>query len=131
MSILRSAQAIVALTARRVSGEPCAYKRGELSIVIPLATQGRTKWQLRDQQGMIVITESVDWLIEFDALDFEPAKFDRIEVAQPHGTDVNYVTVVYQVMPFGPEGRVWRWHGTDRSTARIYTKLLLDPGVTP
>lgn len=124
MSILRTAQAIVSLTARRVSGDPVTYRRGELSFAVPLATQGKTRWQLRDQQGMIVVTESVDWLIEFDALDFEPAKFDRIELT------LGESTVIYQVMPFGPEGRCWRWHGADRTTARIFTKLLSDPGVT-
>lgn len=124
MSILRTAQAIVSLTARRVSGDPATYRRGDLSFAVPFATQGKTRWQLRDTQGMLVITESVDWLIEFDALDVEPAKFDRIELT------LGESTLIYQVMPFGPEGRCWRWHGADRNTARIFTKLLSDPGVT-
>jgi len=134
MSILRTAQAIVSLTARRVSGDPVTYRRGELSFAVPFATQGKTRWQLRDTQGMLVVTESVDWLIEFDALDVEPAKFDRIELDLPanrnQGIDIPRSPVIYQVMPFGPEGRCWRWHGADRNTARIFTTLLSDPGVT-
>jgi hypothetical protein len=31
-------------------------------------------------------------------------------------------------MPYGPENRVWRFHGVDRSTVRIFTRLLSDAG---
>ncbi len=126
MNLIRRAQAAVSTALNRVCGDAVTYKRGDEFSVQLTATQGRTKWTVRDSSGMLVVTESVDWLFPFADLEETPAKFDRVEFVPSVG-----VLVVYQVMPFGPEGRLWRWHGTDRSTVRVYTKLLSDSGVTP
>lgn len=104
--------------ARRVAGDAVTYSRGDLQFSIPLATQGRTRWEQRDAKGFVSVIHSVDWLIPVESMEVTPQKHDRISVT------LEGAALVFVVMPFSADNRVFRYHGTDRTTLRVYTKLL-------
>ncbi len=127
MNLIRRAMTAAAAASRRVAGDVVTYKRGsDLAVEIASAIQGRTRWTQRDKSGGQTIVESVDWIFAWSDLELTPAKFDTVEFVPVFGQ-----LVVFQVLPFGSEGNVWRWSGPDRSTVRVFTKLLSDTGRVP
>lgn len=117
MSILRRAKTAATTLSRKLSGDAVTYRRGELEVPIDYATQGKTRWEKTDRNGISVSVYSVDWLIQTDDLELTPQRDDEIEI------EIGGRRKVYQVLPFGNENRVFRYHGTDETAVRVYTKL--------
>lgn len=114
-SIASNAQTIARKMQKRITGEAVAYKRGETSISITLASRGSTVWDVASPEtGIMVEERSVDWLIDAaDLGDLVPARNDIITAS---GID-------YKVMPFGEGSTIWRWHDREaRTVYRIHTK---------
>jgi hypothetical protein len=123
MNLFRDGLKAISAAARLAGGDLVTYSRGtDISFEIDHATQGRSVWQQKDRGGIVTATTSVDWLVAAEDLDVTPERHDRITL------QLDGAAVVYEVMPFGPENRLWRFHGADRSTVRIYTKVLSDSG---
>jgi len=95
------------------------YARGASTVEVP-ATIGRTEFEVDDGFGVLVRTESRDYLIlaEHLVLDGQPAlpqRGDRIR--ETDGSQ----TVVYEVMTPGKEPP-WRYSDPYRKTLRVHTK---------
>lgn len=103
------------------------YQRGGDSVELE-ATVGRTVFEVDDGTGLIVKTESRDYLIRAADLVLAgsvavPQRGDRIrEVA---GDQV----LIYEVLSPGNEPE-WRWSDPYRKTLRVHTKQV-DVEVTP
>jgi hypothetical protein len=97
------------------------YQRGSMSVEVP-ATVGRTEFETVDEHGLVVRTESRDFLVLADhlVLDGEralPKPGDRI--SEPSGN----LEFVYEVM--APAGEpVYRYSDPYRKALRIHTKLI-------
>lgn len=118
MSILRSIHSRVRAVTKRLSGSSIVYSRGESTQTIDLATPGKSRWDSRDNRGQVSVVFSHDWLIDSADLNLTPQRDDRITITE------NETTTVYQVLPFGTEGRCWRWSDQPGGVRRIYTKLV-------
>jgi hypothetical protein len=94
------------------------YSRGESTQPIALATPGRSKWESKDNRNQIAVIYSHDWLIDAADMNLTPQRDDRITITE------NELTTVYQVLPFGTEGRCWRWSDQPGGIRRIYSKLV-------
>lgn len=103
---------------KRISGSSVTYSRDESQYAISLATPGKSKWESKDNRNQVAAIFSHDWLIDFGDLDVTPQRDDRISVTEEE------VTTVYQVLPFGTEGRCWRWSDKPGGIRRVYTKLV-------
>ena len=117
MSVLRRAKTAATTLSRKLSGDAVTYRRGDLEVPIAYATQGKTRWEKTDRNNISVPVYSVDWLMQTDDLELTPQRDDEIEI------DLGDKRQVYQVLPFGNENRVFRYHGTDQTAVRVYTKL--------
>ena len=98
-----------------------SYSCGPQSLEV-LATIGRTVFESVDDHGLIVKTESRDFLVLTQDLVLGgeavlPKSGDRIREA------AGSVTLVYEVMAPGGEP-VWRYSDPYRKTIRIHTKLV-------
>ena len=95
------------------------YERGDSNVEVP-ATIGRTLFEVDDGLGVLVRTESRDYLIlaEHLVLDGQPTlpqRGDRVRETEAGQT------VVYEVMAPGKEPP-WRYSDPYRKTLRIHTK---------
>lgn len=118
MSLLRSIHSRVRSITKRLSGSPIVYSRAETPYQIDLATPGKSKWETKDNRNQIAVIFSHDWLIDAADLEVTPERDDKITVEE------NGLTSVYQVLPFGTEGRCWRWSDQPGGIRRVYTKLV-------
>ncbi|GAB5444364.1 MAG: hypothetical protein Fues2KO_47130 [Fuerstiella sp.] len=126
MSLVSNALQIAHAAQQVLHGEAITYARGEsISIEMENVIQGRTEWKGSGPGGLVVISESVDFLIPVSVLvddagdEIEPAQFDKLT------TDDGYT---YDVQPFGPDDLLWRWHDrADRTVRRIFCKLYSEP----
>lgn len=97
------------------------YSRGAMSVQLP-ATVGRTTFESVDEHGLVVRTESRDFLLLAEHLVLAdettlPRSGDRV-TEQPGN-----VAFVYEVM--APPGEtVYRFSDPYRKTLRIHTKLV-------
>lgn len=96
------------------------YARGGDSVTL-VASVGRTVHEVMNNLGIIVATESRDFIvtaadIEIDGSVVEPRSGDRITDTQ------GSVDYVYEVMPFGKDSRTFRYCDADHSYLRIHTK---------
>lgn len=95
------------------------YSRGDFDVEVP-ATIGRTEFEVDDGFGVLVRTESRDYLIlaENLVLDGQPTLPERGDrIRETEGSQ----TVVYEVMAPGKEPP-WRYSDPYRRTLRIHTK---------
>jgi hypothetical protein len=103
---------------KRLNGTGVTYETDADSFTVAGATAGRTRWQSQDARGQVVTVFSHDWIVDVADLAITPERDHKVI------RTVNGRTSTYQVLPFGPEGRVWRWHDRACTTRRIYTKLI-------
>lgn len=90
------------------------YLRGEKRLEIS-AVPGKTVFRTFDSSGLYVRTESRDFIVMKESVDFEPERGDRIE----------FLGSVYEVL--APSGEpVWRWSDVFKSAVRIHTKEIGD-----
>lgn len=105
----------------RHRSSPVTYWRGTNCVQVQ-ATLGRTPWEQVDAQGVLVQTESRDYLLR--TVDLVLAGVMTLPIAGDRITEVqNGVTYSYEVMSFGGEGP-WRYSDAQRQTLRIHTKLV-------
>jgi hypothetical protein len=106
-------------TVRRAhAGRTVAFRRGVLSAEVT-ATVGRTVFEVQDADGLLVRTESRDYLIDADLLTAfgEPQAGDEI-------VDVLAgVSTVFEVMAPGGSPP-WDWHDRWNACYRIHTKII-------
>ncbi|MCG8521905.1 MAG: hypothetical protein MI744_06840 [Pseudomonadales bacterium] len=77
-----------------------------------LASFGQTDVQLTSDDGASIGSFAVDFLIDRNQLDFEPAPGDQIA----------YDNTVHEVMPLGDDYKGWRWTDPYHTTYRIHTR---------
>jgi hypothetical protein len=104
---------------QRYATSPVLYVRGASSVEVA-ATVGRTTFEVDDGYGVLVRSESRDFLVLAAELDLAgsstlPRRGDQIRETQ--GTAV----FVYEVTAPGKEP-CWRWSDPLRKTLRIHTK---------
>jgi hypothetical protein len=104
---------------------PVTYRRGAEAVEVD-ATIGRSLFEAPDAYGVVVVTESRDFLIAAADLVLGgepalPAAGDRVEELQ----DGNILT--YEVMAPGTEP-AWRYSDPYHRTLRIHTKLVAKEG---
>lgn len=105
------------------AGTAVTYRRGDDSVELT-ATVGKTIARVDRGYGATIRMELRDYLVEAEDLVLggaavEPAAGDRIEETDADGTIWSY-----EVSKPDSTEREWRWHGRDRRTYRIHTKLL-------
>ena len=88
-----------------------SYYRGLAETVLN-ATFGRTTFEAEDDAGQVVVSHVWDFLILADDLEADPELGNKIV------TD----GMQYEVMPFGPDRKGWRWSDQFRQTYRIHTR---------
>jgi hypothetical protein len=103
---------------RQYVGREVVYQRDQQTLTVP-ATIGRTVFETVDQYGVVVRSESRDFLISASDLALGgvmvvPERGDRIRESQ--GED----TFVYEVLAPGQEP-CWRYSDPYRQTLRIHT----------
>jgi hypothetical protein len=103
----------------RHATSPVQYVRGSQSIEIA-ATVGKTTFEVDDGYGVLIRSESRDFLVlaaelVVDGVPTLPQRGDRIRETQG-GT-----TFVYEVTAPGKEP-CWRWSDAFRKTLRIHSK---------
>ena len=92
------------------------YTRGAVTATVT-ATVGRTVHEVINSLGMMVATESRDFIVAASQVtQGEPEAGDRITDTQS-GTDY-----VFEVMPFGKESKCFRYCDADHTYMRIHTK---------
>lgn len=104
---------------RRYASRTVTYVRGGRSADV-LATIGRTTFEVDDGYGVLVRSESRDFLIQAEDLEIDgqrivPQRGDRIRDAQASAV------FVYEVTAPGQEP-CWRWSDAYHNTLRIHTK---------
>jgi hypothetical protein len=115
-SITQQIQAATRNAQRQLRGSAATYSRGETTVQLPLAVPAKSKWETRDARNQLAVSFSNDWLIDDGDLGLTPQRDDKITVTH------NGLVTVYQVLPFGSEGRCWRWSDQPGGTRRVYTK---------
>jgi hypothetical protein len=108
---------------KQFATRPATYRRGVLTVVV-LATIGRTEFEQDDGYGVIVQSQSRDYLIDAEDLilggeQTMPARGDWIEETAG-GT-----TYRYEVLPIGNQQH-WRYSDPYRQTLRIHTKQVFE-----
>lgn len=123
MSLLRSLHSRIRTITKRLSGSAISYSQEGTAYAIALATPGKSRWDSKDNRGQVSVVFSHDWLIDSADLSVTPQRDDLITITE------NNLTTVYQVLPFGTEGRCWRWSDRPGGIRRIYTKLKSEQAV--
>lgn len=116
--VLQTGRSWLASMQKRHQSQAVTYSRGSQSVTID-ATIDRTIVETTDENGTVVRAQIRDYLI--DAADLIlggamtlPARGDRVtEVATG-------VTYVYEVLPLGPQGEIWRYSDPYRLRLRIH-----------
>ena len=103
---------------KRLNGTAVTYQTASSSVALTGATAGKTRWQSQDSRGQVTTVYSHDWIVDVAELPGEPVRDDKIIRTE------NGVTATFQVLPFGPEARVWRWHDRAHTTRRIYPNVV-------
>jgi hypothetical protein len=106
--------------ARRVTGEPVTFVRGDLTIDIPLATRGATNWnQNAPFNGVRIGDRSTDWIFPILLL----VDLERTQLVPERGDVIVSDSGTFRVMPFGPDSQLWQYHDREsRQMYRIHTK---------
>ncbi len=96
------------------------YSRSTSTVALS-ATVGRTVHEVMNSLGLVIATESRDFLFPADNLVLggvvvEPESGDRITDTQ------GSVDCVYEVMPFGPGSQTFRYSDADHTYIRVHTK---------
>jgi hypothetical protein len=104
---------------RRYASHTVSFMRGDRRAVV-LATIGKTTFEVDDGYGVLVRSESRDFLVSADDLVVDgtaimPQRGDRIQETQ------GAVTFTYEVTAPGKEP-CWRWSDAFHKTLRIHTK---------
>jgi len=113
-------------TVANVAGVSVQYARdGLFDLTLTDVVQGRTAWKGFGRGGVVVISESIDWLVPVDQLvdsngdAIEPAQFDTVV------RTVSGVIQTYDLQPFGPDEIISRpVDRGGRSVVRLFSKLL-------
>ena len=103
---------------RQYVGREVVYQRGQQTLTVP-ATIGRTVFETTDEYGVVVRTESRDFLISvadlvLDGVAILPQRGDRIRESE------GGQAFVYEVLAPGQEP-CWRYSDPYRQTLRIHT----------
>jgi hypothetical protein len=101
---------------------PVTYRRGDRVVELN-ATIGRTEFQQDDGYGIVVRSESRDYIVRASDLSLDgvptlPEVGDRIEEIQCGET------YVYEVLPIGASQQHWRFSDQFRQTIRIHTRQI-------
>jgi len=126
MGLFGSAIGSTRTTAATVAGVSVQYARsGDFDVTLTGVIQGQTAWKGFGQGGVVVISESVDWLVPVAQLVDDlnaviiPARFDTIT------RTVGGIVYTYDLQPFGPDEIISRAHDRGgRSVVRLFSKLL-------
>lgn len=110
---------------RDYASRSVSYVRSGVTYTLP-AMVARTEWEQDVGDGVIVKTETADWI--FPAAEFaaagigDPQRGDRVFDDSIAGR-----RLIYEVMPPGSGGSAepcWRYTDRHRKQLRIYTKLI-------
>lgn len=117
-NLLATAAAWLAGQQKDFASSDVTYARGDATATVA-AVKGRTEFEDTDNDGTVIKTESVDWVILAEDLVLGgdltvPARGDTI-------TDA--AGVVHQVLPFAGEP-AWRYADVHRNQLRIHTKAV-------
>jgi len=126
VSLFQSAISNSLATVANVAGVSVQYARANVfDVTLTDVVQGRTAWKGFGRGGVVVISESVDWLVPVDQLvdsngdAIEPAQFDTVV------RTVAGVIQTYDLQPFGPDEIISRTVDRGgRSVVRLFSKLL-------
>lgn len=100
------------------------YKTGDVTAYEMTATIGQEPFETLDQNGVLIRTESKDFLIALADLEtacgngYRPKVGDKIVDLLPDLRQVEYV-----VARFGNEDQ-WRWSDMNQTTLRIHTRRI-------
>lgn len=115
-------------TAAELFGDAVQYAReGVFDFGLTDVIRGRTEWKGFGQGGVVVISESVDWLVPVDQLVLPESPSTRIDPQQYDTITVTVSGIVYtyDLQPFGPDELIGRVVDRDgRSVVRLFSKLL-------
>lgn len=116
-SPISAASAAAQAAAFRLRREAVTFTRGGSSVQVQ-AVRGQRLWE-RSQvsQGLAVGDRSEDWIVLAADLVISSAV-----VTPQRGDTITAGSVVYRVMPFGPNDQLWQYHDRDRLYLRIHTK---------
>jgi hypothetical protein len=103
---------------RKVAGAPVTYSRGETTLTISQAVQGRTSKVNIDIGGAEQVVEAADWLIKVT---------DLSSLAPPEAGDlivrtVEFVSYTWTVETLEMGEVEWDWSDTARTAYRIHTR---------
>ena len=103
---------------RKVAGTPVTYSRGETTLTISQAVQGRTSKVNIDIGGAEQVIEAADWRIKVtDLSSLAPPEAGDLIVRTVEG--VTYTWTV-ETLDFGEVE--WDWSDTARTAYRIHTR---------
>ena len=118
--MLRDASVWLGRVLRQHASQPVVYVRGSHRVQVD-ATIGRTTFETTNTGGVVVETESRDFIVDADDLLLPsgittPQRGDRIH--EMRGT----TKYIYEVTPLGEDGRCYRPADGYHNKLRIHTK---------
>lgn len=124
VDMLARGAARLATRQRDYASREVAYVRGGVTYTLP-AMAARTEWEQDVGDGVIVKTETADWI--FPAAEFaaagigDPQRGDRVFDDSIAGR-----RLIYEVMPPSVDQHPWRYTDRHRQQLRVFSKLVGD-----